>query len=276
MSDVNELFAPAFEPRREREGLPTSYRMRADAHYVDELTGAAERSRLAGPIERPRAIVPVASVASSPFPMTALADCVSDIDGAAALLANDPSPMTRRVALDLVRAGSWRASWLVRGRALLDGANRADLRVRRLGDVLRSVVDGFAPESRLSGIALQASVPDWNLSVEVDEPLLVAGLTGAVVATVGLLGASEGAVITLMSGGGSGVTVDVAQDAVAMPATMADWFFDTDRQDRPGGAVAAFGAMVARIAARRHGGDAAFLPNEDGGTIVRLTIGERD
>ena len=36
--DLAEMFTPAAEPRREREGLPPTYRMRADAHYVEQIT----------------------------------------------------------------------------------------------------------------------------------------------------------------------------------------------------------------------------------------------
>src|SRR6185436_2963968 len=106
-----------FEIRKnvEREGLPPSYRMRADAHYVDQLS-----SRI------PDAPPPRASAAGAP-PRVNDAEAanqvlaaIATIQSAATLASDDGSPLVRRVALDLSRASAWRASWQMRAASVLD------------------------------------------------------------------------------------------------------------------------------------------------------------
>lgn len=69
----NEDFAGLLGDQPEREGLPRSYRMRADAHYVDAL-----ESRHEGPIVR---VIPTRQIETADLPssigLTALAESIS-------------------------------------------------------------------------------------------------------------------------------------------------------------------------------------------------------
>jgi hypothetical protein len=211
-SDVPDDGVPAGPPRRDREGLPPSYRMRADAHYVDQLAtrrtdrpGAETLSRIASrtgervAVERTVGDSPQIDRRSDQL-LAELAEEIGTIESAVALLGGDASPMARRVSIDLIRAQTWRAGWLLRAHGLLNGQHRGRLQPRPLGPILSQVRDGFAAECRLSGIALHVRLPDWTASATVDETALIAGLAGAVVWTLALVGQAEGVVITLTAG----------------------------------------------------------------------------
>jgi hypothetical protein len=275
------------QKKLEREGLPAGYRMRADAHYVDELTSRrSDRVHT----DQPRGGQKFSDMLEAEPPpdprdrrerdrrsdrvMAQLAEDLATIESAATMLSGDGAPMARRVSVDLIKVQAFRASWLLRTKALLDGTHQADFRARRLGAVLGRVRDGFAAESRLTGIALQIHAAEWNAAVTVDEAALVAGLTGAVIATLGLVGQSEYAAIRVTANVTDGDldSIEITQEDAAVPPSTASRFFDASWQERPGGWSAGFGASVARIVAQQHGGDAIFVVGERRGSTIRLKM----
>jgi hypothetical protein len=340
----------------EREGLPPGYRMRADAHYVDQLTSRtpdmtirsvavdqidaagsidmasiepltrsiathgvlqpllvrrdetgyriiAGRKRLLAAREAGLATVPcvvhyvdennaeqlaqavnlrvgsvdagAASGSLTSSGITAgLTDNLSAIESALSLLGNRGLSTSRRVAVDVIRSEAWRASWLLKAEAVGAGQARGDGKLRLLGSMLERVREGFRPESRLSSVELQVVVPDWNVSAVVDEECLVTGLTGAVVATLGLVEDAAGAEVTLIatSSLGGSLGIDVAQDVTTISPEIVSRFFDPAWTDRPGGRSALLGALSAKAAAQQHGGDAIFLARDRRGSTLRLTL----
>lgn len=266
-------------PRRtEREGLPATYRMRADAHYVDQLMSRRHdrvaETRMSGDLDAPAPVRdPGRTEPLQARVLAKLAEDLATIGAAAALLAGDATPLARRLNTDLIRVETWRAAWLLRAQAVIDGSHRSQMRSRRLGSILESLRQGFEPECRVSGITLQVEANDWNTPVLVDEPALVAGLTGAVLATLGLLGRLEGATIKIAVEAGSGEIgiVEVSQEEVSVPTGASLRFFDAAWTDRPGGWLAGMGALAARAAARLHGGNAVLLVADRRGTAIRMT-----
>jgi len=204
-----------------------------------------------------------------------LAKDVAIIESSAALIDLGGSPLVRQVTIDLVRAQAWRASWLLRAGAILEDTYYWDFRLQLLGSALERLRQGLVAEGRLSGVDLQVSVPDWNVSADVDEQGLVAGLMGAVVATLGLVDGRHGVVITLLATASpSGLpSVDIAQDVAPVSAALARRFFDASWSDRPGGWTAAIGAATAKAVAERHGGDAVLMAGEGRGSVIRLSLG---
>ena len=266
--------------RPEREGLPSNYKMRADAHYVDQLLtarapaeGAAKSARRAvpAPVEEPRRD---ARDLRTERLLAQLGEDIATVESSVATISSGASPTARRVMLDVLRAHTWRAGWLVRAQALADGPSRGSVRARPIGGVLSRLREGFAAECRLNSVSLHVHVPDWNASAAVDEPELLVGLTGAIVATIGLLGDSDGATVkvTASVSGGELRTVEVSQDEVGIPAAVAGRFFDPVWADRPGGWVAGFGAWTARTVAERHGGEATLVAGDRRGSTIRLTF----
>ena len=140
--------------------------------------------------------------------------------------------------------------------------------------MLGAVRDGFAPECRISTVALHIHAPDWNASVAVDEQAVVEGVTGAVFATLGLLGSPDGATINITAAANAGElrSIDVTQDEVCVPAALASRFFDPTLTDRPGGWTAALAAATARAVVQHHGGEAALVLSGKRGSTIRLTF----
>ncbi|HYN09943.1 MAG TPA: hypothetical protein VES67_21345 [Vicinamibacterales bacterium] len=265
-----------------REGLPPNYKMRADAHYVDQLsTRRAERQAAARTADVAASEPPVdlrerrdARERRADKAFAQLAEDVVSIESAAAVLASDVSPMTRRANVDVIVAQAWRASWLLRAMAILDSSHRGYHRPRQLGFILTEVCERLSAESRLSGFALTVHASDWNASVSVDEGALVTGLTGAVFGTLGVVGRSEGVTVRLSASASAGElrTVEVSQDDVMVGPSIASRFFDPLWTDRPGGWVAGLGASAARAVAQQQGGSAVFLAGERRGTTIRLNF----
>lgn len=270
-----------------REGLPASYRMRADSHYVDQLSsrrteryGEAQRAPSRAPevpksdtgIDHRERRDPRERRADKAF--VQLTEDLTSIESAAAALAADVSPLTRRANVDVIVAQSWRAAWLLRAMAVVDSTHRPHRRSRQLGFILGEVCDRLAAECRLTGFAVQVHASDWNAAVSVDEPAIVTALTGAVFGTLGLIGRTEGVTIRLSASASAGElrAVEVAQDEVMVPPSIASRFFDPLWSDRPGGWVAGLGASAARAVAQQQGGSAVFLAGERRGTTIRLNF----
>ncbi len=264
---------PVSAKKPEREGLPSGYRMRADSHYVDQLS-VRRGERAAAETGRPIAEDRADARDRSEKLLAQLAEDIATIESAVGALAGDASRMSRRVNVDLIKSQVWRASWALRAHAILDGTYRHQIRPRPLGFILGHVRSGWAAECRLAGVTLQVSASDWNAVVPVDEQSLIAGLTGALVATLGLIGQAEGAVLTLSatSQGGALKSIDVVQDEVLVAPSLSGRFFDASWTDRPGGWPAGLGASTAKAVAQQHGGDAVFLADERHGSIVRLQL----
>jgi hypothetical protein len=267
----------------EREGLPPGFRMRADAHYVDVLTSRrGEAAREGGRGGRPRPAFewdddpapPEARHAVRELPIARLAEDLATIQGAAALLSNETSPLVRRVSLDLVNMHAARAAWALKADALVSGAHRGERRGKRLGALLSQIRETLAPICRLSNVSLQVQVSDWEAVVEVDADALEIGLTGAVIATLGLVRSDESAVIRILATEQNGElrTIDVTQEDVGLPETLGRRFFDPAYIDRSGGWAAGLGAAAARTAARLHGGDATLLIGERRGGTIRISL----
>jgi hypothetical protein len=343
----------------EREGLPPNYRMRADAHYVDQLIartpdmairfvtpddidpgdaidpGALEsltasirthgilqpllvrreegryriisgRRRLAAAslaglksvpcvvhqvdarkaeelarhenVRGVAVVEPVPVEAPAPRHAGLLAQLAAEVDGivsSAALFGNQPLPSSKRITLDLVRSQAARVAWLLQAASLVDGQEAGERRLCLIGPLLDRVRDLLQPQTRLSGMSLELCVPDWNVAAMVNEGAMLTGITGAVVATLGLVDQYPGAAVTLMvvAGPDEPIGIEVAQDTAAVPSDLASRFFDAACTERPGGWPALLGALAARAAARLHGGDGTLTARQRRGSTLKLTLG---
>lgn len=267
--------------RPEREGLPTSYRMRADAHYVEQLMSRRERAERADAPRLQTGHVEVAEHESTELRdrrsdrvLGQVSEEIGTITSAAAMLAADGSPLARRVGLELIRAQAWRASWLLKASVFVDGRHRGLVKPMPLGSLIEQLRQGLTPECRLAGVGLQLHAAEAHTTVAVDAALVTTGVTGAVIATLGLMGESEGSTIRIILevSGHDLRAIDVTQDLVSLPAAAALRFFDPTWSDRPGGWTAAMGALSARAAAQHAGGGAVLVPGDKRGSTVRLSL----
>ena len=273
-----------------REGLPSGYRMRADAHYVDQLSSRRAERQSAARVTEAAASEPAVDfrerrdARERPFDsaqdrradkaFAQLAEDVTSIESAAAVLAGDVSPMTRRANVDVIVAQAWRASWLLRAIAILESSHPGHHRPRPLGFILTEVCNRLAAESRLAGFTLNVHASDWNAAVSVDEQALVTGVTGAVFGTLGVVGRTDGVTVRVNASASAGElrSIEVTQDDVMVAPSIASRFFDPLWVERPGGWVGGLGASAARAVAQQQGGSAVFLAGERRGTVIRLNF----
>jgi len=165
-----ELVENAVAPRKgEREGLPPGYRMRADSHYVDQLTSRknhGDSSRSAG---RDSDVAEGESAGDArerrdprerrgDRALAQLTEDLATIESAVGLLGDETSTLGRRVSLDLIKAHLWRASWLLKAQALVDNPQRSHFRARSLPTLLGRLRDGLEPECRLNSHTLDLQV----------------------------------------------------------------------------------------------------------------------
>jgi hypothetical protein len=255
----------------EREGLPSSYRMRADSHYVEQLSAR----RVETP--RPRVEPEPAGEADRRDArdrqvqelLAQIAVRMASIESAVSQVGDDRSALARRACVDVISAESWRASWMLRATRLVDGTHVSRVRLRQLGPMLAAVRDRLTPEFRLAGCQLHVVASDWNASVEVDESAFVTATTGAILATLGLLGDPSGAAIrvTVKAASGQLQSVEVAQDDVAVGDVGLRRFFDIGWVERPGGWPAGLGATAARALVTMGGGEVAISGGRRGSTL---------
>ena len=265
--------APATSDRKkpEREGLPAGYRMRADAHYVDQLTS---RRTDRAPVEAARSDRSADAPAWTEKLLAQLSEGISTIESAAALLSTDASAIGRRVNIDLIRTQAWRATWLLRATAILQGAHRPQIRPRPLAFLLGQIRTGFAAECRLTGVTLAVQASDWNAVVAADEVSFLTGVTGAIFTTLALIDSAEGVTITVYAVANEGHvrTIDVVQEEILVPASFSASFFDTAGSDRSATWSSKLAVSTIKAAAQQHGGDASFHTTDRGGSLIRLQL----
>ena len=268
-------FTSGDAPKPEREGLPPGYRMRADSHYVELLSTPAKSDR--GRVDaatRVRDDQSSARIARDRRVFEQLAEDVNAIESASAMLSADPSPLARRVSLDLIKAQSGRAAWLLRAHAL-GASTDADsvARTRPIGAMLAHLRDRVGAECRLVGLSLHVATDDQT-PVTLDESTLIVGLTGAVIALAGVAGSGEGGTIRVQPivSAGELQAIEISEDAAPLAGSSLGRFFDANWTDRPGGWLAAMGASTARVAADRLGGTATVSPIERRGAVIKFVV----
>src|SRR5262249_53947565 len=108
----------------------------------------------------------------------------------------------------------------------------------------------------------------------IDTDLLEVGLTGAVLATIGLVRSDEWAAVRVhaIEQDGELRTIDVTQEEVSVPEGLGRRFFDATNIERPGGRAASLGAATAKAAAKLHGGDATLVAGERRGSTLRFSF----
>ena len=153
-SETPNVETPTPVRKPEREGLPSGYRMRADSHYVDQLlTPRAGRGREPARCSSRRVSgrdamthvaveAPENVVAREPREhrdlrtdrlLAQLSEDLATVESSVATLTSGASPTARRVTLDVLRAHTWRAAWLVRAQTLSEKPVRAAGRPRPIG-----------------------------------------------------------------------------------------------------------------------------------------------
>ena len=165
-----------------------------------------------------------------------------------------------------------------RGQRLPKFGQRGNRRVvhlpgRPVSTLLAEIRDRVAVECRLNGVGIEVQTSDEASAVVMPDAGVLVGVTGAVMAQLGLATGLDNVVIRLNGSirHGESVVIDVMQEAVPVSAAAIERFFDGAWVTRPGGPLAATGASTAKLAAERQGGSAIVVSDRRGCTI-RLTL----
>src|SRR3990170_7854126 len=174
------------KPRPVRQGLPSGYRMRHDAHYVDEL----ESRRTAAP----NATVPALAFPTS-IPVTfALRDMSQELEGVAScfnLVAAKARPLRERLGLTLARVGVERNVRAFQAlRVLLEDPPPEPMQMS-LTAIIEQTIRTFDEELRLTGLRIAMDVPEAPIRTTADARMLSLALQACVGTLVSLVEASN-------------------------------------------------------------------------------------
>lgn len=264
---------------RVREGLPASYRMRAEPHYVEALVDRSLAAFEPAPVESASAPPVVAgSVTASAAAIAAATALAEAFDTIQATLRDVPvrgRPLRDRVALELARAEATRGRWLADAAVVLQTDPLPALDELDLVALLAGVYEAFGPENRLSGGAGTWPLPAGACPVFGDERLLSTAL-GALLSAVRALIEDRGDArkVTVSIGPRRDAamrTLEVVQRAVRLPVAAHARFFDADWSEHPAGPSGALLLAAARRIAVAHGGHLEVLGLDGGG--CRLVLG---
>lgn len=175
--------------RTTREGLPGSFRMRHDAHYVDELmSGVTDASpaptRLDGPPSVAASVGPAAQSAA-PDALSLIADRLESVVTHAGAIR--PHQGTPALIAQSVQAEFARVARLARAAAILQDREppiRRSLSARDIADRVRTAC---APVARMAGMDCEVSADDPAFTILAEPSQVLQGIAGTVDAIVDLL-----------------------------------------------------------------------------------------
>jgi hypothetical protein len=181
-------------------------------------------------------------------------------------------PSMRRTNIDLIKAHVWRASRLLDVIDRLTGMPAPPAALQPLPALVEQVIAGFGAEARLSRVALRSEIAEGAASCLMPGPETMGDLAAAVCAVLPLLEFVEDGRLTIRIGvpATHAITIDIVASVGPLPTGTALRFFDSGAGDRAGGWCAVAGALVARMFAERHGGNATFTPQPD--PFLRMTL----
>jgi nitrogen-specific signal transduction histidine kinase len=256
-------------PRGVREGLPPAFRMRADAHYVEQLDSPPSTSETKSSAAAARSIAPAA--------VDPGADASSELErslsalGVCAHLLDDSAPaLARMAAANLIRAEVCRALCLLQASRVL----RDDAVIRRVPVSVRALIDrvlqSVEPERRLRNVVVDRQVDVSVCRVSADEELLASALCGVLLVSFGLLDGFAEPRVTVTARANGEFTFTVAHEGCRLPVA---WMTDTGdgaTADRAGDGGAVLLLAARRIIERCGGGLGATTARR--GSEIRVSI----
>ena len=179
-----------------REGLPRSFRMRADKHYVEMLDApppaAAESTTPGSRVAEGQAAATADSEADREGSAAAvqagheLARSLAALRASTNLLSERGALLASAVAGNLIRAEAWRATCLLQISRFLRGELVAAPKPVRAQTIVDQVLKSIEPERRLRSITLEERINVGDSMLVADEELFVGALSGLLMATVAL------------------------------------------------------------------------------------------
>lgn len=181
-SELLESFAPPVpKPRAIRQGLPDEYRMRHDAHYVDQLASRPnETSSASAASAQPPLVSMPAALRDLCQEFEALASCFN-------LLERRARPLRERLGLSLATIGVQRSiQYAQQLRVLLEDPHPVRREIR-LDDAIRRACEDLREDLRLTEATLAIDVPSSPLVVRADASLVQMAIRACAGATIALI-----------------------------------------------------------------------------------------
>jgi hypothetical protein len=213
-----------------REGLPRTFRMRADKHYVEMLDtpkGSAGESSAPVTATAPQAET-AAAVLPDPGAIIAaqagrdLSQSLSALRASTNLLSDRGGGLAASVAANLIRAEAWRATCLLQAARFLRGEISPAPKPVQAQAIIGQVLKSIEPERRLRGVTIEERISLGDARILVDEDLLVSALSGLLMAMMALAEEpADFAVTVSATERGSEIVVAMAQDVVRAPSSWA-------------------------------------------------------
>lgn len=257
------------KPRSIRQGLPATYRMRHDAHYIDELES---RRRL--PSESPAAGLAF----PTSIPVTfALRDMSQELEGVAScfnLVAAKARPLRERVGLSLARVGVQRNMRAFQALRVLLEDPPPELAAISLNSVIEQTVNSFDEELRVIECRASLDFRDAALRVSADARMVSVAVQACLGTLVALVeAAGHGGAIHITTHSAEGLAhCDFRQDVYRVSADQFSRLADLEWTDRPGGIPAGIALAAAARIAQAHGGHLDARRTEAGGCALSLTL----
>ena len=274
--------------RTTREGLPRSFSMRHDAHYVDELMSrtsdvspALDRDQRprqtpepAPPPDRrdrPVNVAANAAAGAQPAPAGALSLIASRLESVVTHAgAIRPYQATPALIAQSVQAELGRVARLARAAAILEDRDTPRRRNLTAGDIAARVMAASAPVARMGGLEWEVTVDDPAFTILAEAPLVIQGIAGTVDAVLDLLLADPR--WTSFAEGGDpaprisislqsvkvrpALILDVICPALFIDSRQAGRFFDNAVDDYRAAPAAGILLAAAAHVVRAHGGRA--------------------
>jgi hypothetical protein len=281
--DTASSQAPSLDKSRPvRQGLPSGYRMRHDAHYVDELesrrAGTAHATVQAGHPNAAAASGAPALAFPTSIPVTfALRDMSQELEGVAScfnLVAAKARPLRERMGLSLARVGVERNMRSFQALRVLLEDPPPEPATTSLTSIIGHTVDSFDEELRVTGLRISLDLPDTVIRVTADARMLSLALQACVGTLVSLVEASNAPdVIHVAARLSDGIaSCEMRQDAYRLSADQFARLTDLEWSERPGGIPAGIGLAAAARIAQAHGGGLDARRTDSGGCLLMLTI----
>jgi hypothetical protein len=257
------------KPRPARQGLPSGFRMRHDAHYVDELESRRRQSDIGAPALAFPTSVPVTF---------ALRDMSQELEGVASCFNLIPAkgrPLRERMGLSLARVSVERNLRAFQALRILLEDPPAEPRPLSLNALVEHTVQGFSEELRLTASSVSCDLSESPIRLNADARMLSLALqacVGALVLFVEAANVEGGIHITTRLTEASAV-VEMRQDTYRLSSDQFSRLADLEWSDRPGGIPAGTALAAAARIAQAHGGTLDARRTDAGGCVLIMSVG---
>jgi len=261
---------------RAREGLPRSFRMRHDAHYVDELMSRATDSPERERETTPSRTTTVPAAGSGLAPIALIADRLESI----VAHANAGRPQGAATFIEQsVQVELARVSRLARAAAILQQRETPIRETIFAHEIADAVTRAAGPVARMAGMEFDISVDDRLFEIAVEPEAVIHGVAGTVDALVELLLTNQRRPATRQAAGRIAISLqsvkvrpalilDVFCPTLAISGAQIDGFFRNSETDYRSAPAAGVLLVAAAQTVRAHGGRADIKQHTAGVTIT--------